>query len=263
MRALLAGIATCTIDQANGIRNKAAEAILQIFDPDFVHQWDGSRPDWRAPLDDGSSVDSSQILRRFWRVSSQILLSLGKLVLDIKGEIDKTNLPVELVGAGASGGATASLASIRYLLQLIRELLRRRNEHLRRYSPDVLAIATSVQDRLAASVALEVALLVFVCCSEPSVAICAIQCLGYMLEEAEITGEAPTGRANWSVADFSELQLGQPAEDDASIHTSRLTAGAANSTSTGSLLTVVENISMFEEYNTQSRFSPDPPQSPS
>ncbi|TPX30663.1 hypothetical protein SmJEL517_g05805 [Synchytrium microbalum] len=248
LRALLAGIATCTIDPSSGIRNKAAEAILQIFDPEFIPQWDGTRPDWRAPLDDGDLTETSNTLRRFWRISSQILLSLGKLVLDVKGEIDKTSVAADLVASGAAAGTTGSLSSIRYLFELVRELLRRRNEHLRRYSPSDLSIATSVPDRLAASVALEVALLVFVCCSEPDVSICAVQCLGFLVEEAEITGEAPSAHPTWSISDFSGLELGPVPDDDSNAGTLRHGQSGNNQNTIGtSLLTVVENISMYRD----------------
>ncbi|TPX48503.1 hypothetical protein SeLEV6574_g01999 [Synchytrium endobioticum] len=248
LRVLLSGIASCTIDQASCIRRKAAEAILHIFDPEFIPQWDGSRPDWRAPLDHGESVDSLKPLRRFWKTSCQSLLSLGKLVLDVKGEVDRPSMSADLVAPGVATGTTASLTSIRYLLELIRELLRRRNEHLRRFPSSALSIARNIQDRLTASAALEVAFLVFICSSESDISECAVQCLGYMLEEATITGEALTARAGWSVPDFSESQLGTVHDDDSvSNDPLRHAAGTAPSSGTGPLLTVVENMSMYRE----------------
>jgi hypothetical protein len=238
LRQLLAGIMSCLFDGAPIIRSKAAETLLQLFDPDFVPQWDGSRLDWRRPLDEPSAADPTQTIRRFWRISSQVMLSLGRQILEMRGDIGGSGAPSDLGQAAAAAGVAPFTQSVRYLLELIRELLKKRNEHLRRNS-NVMAASNSVHDRFAAGVALEIALLVFLCSADAEVSTCSVQCFGYLVEEAEITSEASSALRGGiretpgsSVSDFMELQNGV-GEDEGSLEATaqpRWSAETASST---------------------------------
>ncbi|KAJ3065929.1 Neurofibromin 1, partial [Quaeritorhiza haematococci] len=215
LRLLLSGITGCLLDPSQLIREKAAETLLQLFDPEFVSSWDGSRPDWRAtwnPHDvDPHASSGEQVppnensMRLYWRVSCQVLLSIARQVLLVRGE---------LLEPGPVPGATSSNLA-KAMLELIRELLRRRNEFLRLYRSEWASVGINSPDRFAASVALEVALLVFLCSADTEVSSCAVQCLGYMVEEAEITGEIKTAvtlstgvaGADTTIADLGDLTM--------------------------------------------------------
>ncbi|RKO86400.1 hypothetical protein BDK51DRAFT_31775, partial [Blyttiomyces helicus] len=205
LRNLFSGITTCLLDPSPTIRVPAADALLQLFCPDFVPHWDGSYPEWRAEITPLPPTETT--MRLYWRISSQVILSLSRMMLEAR---------------------TADPA----LLKLARELLRRRNEYLRVRGPEVAAWGAGVPERLAASVALEVALLVFLCSADTETSGACAHCLGFLCDEANLAGDVGADGAD-EAGGFPPGEGGvQPAADQ---------SGA------GSMLPVVENIAVYRE----------------
>lgn len=157
-----------------------------MFDPAFIPQWDGTCADWTS-IPDPKQANIQSIVKKYWKVSSQVLISLSKQLLDIKGELLDPS------------GFSSSL--IKPLLYLIRELLKRRNDFLQYKISSAsgkivssvtaaLKSVTSTPDRFASSIALEVSLMPSLCSSDCDITTASIECLAYMVEEVELTGEA-------------------------------------------------------------------------
>ncbi|KAG0184581.1 Ras GTPase activating protein ira2 [Apophysomyces sp. BC1034] len=102
----------------------------------------------------------------FWRISSQAVFSLARQMLDNK--------------RGEEG--------LKMLLDLLMKLLLARNDYLRS-NMDIAGDGASVRERLQASVALEIALLVSLCSPDPDICSDAIRCLGYLCVEAQISDQ--------------------------------------------------------------------------
>ncbi|KAI8801315.1 hypothetical protein BJ742DRAFT_685193 [Cladochytrium replicatum] len=214
LRALLIGIASCLREHNSTIRTMAAETLLQIFDPDFVGHWDGSRQDWRthdeiaggepgpaAPPPTTPRHDATA-LRTYWRVSSQVFSSISKQLLEVRAD------QLDFSERGPS-----ALQITKALLNLLRDLLMRRNEFLRRVLSERIAEAavangntaggptnvpvpgTATNERFQASVALENALFVALCSADPEISPTAGMCFALLVDEAELTGESAIARA--------------------------------------------------------------------
>ncbi|KAJ3122925.1 Ras GTPase activating protein ira2 [Nowakowskiella sp. JEL0407] len=181
LRGLLAGVSSCLLDPFPTIRAKAAETLLQILDPDFVPNWDGTRPDWKNA--DVESVDvgkngTEAAVKLFWKLSSHVLIAVSKQLLEVRADI--------IDPAAAVAGAVS-----KSLLKLLHDLLIRRNEYLRRQRADIsLSTISAIPERFSACQTMESTLLVLLCSADIEMATTAGTCLGLLLEEAEITGEA-------------------------------------------------------------------------
>ncbi|KAJ3055682.1 Ras GTPase activating protein ira2 [Rhizophlyctis rosea] len=175
LRTLFTGITTCLLDPSPSIRSAAGSTLLRLFDPTFIPNWDGTRPEWHnTVLPDHVRPPTEPSMRMFWRLGSQVVMNIARSVLELRADV--------LDFTGAVGVA-------RNLLDLLRDLLSRRNDFLRSRL-DFASLGNSVPDRFAASVAMEVALLVFLCSADVGISATAARCLGCLVEEAEITGEA-------------------------------------------------------------------------
>ncbi|CAO3639828.1 unnamed protein product [Cunninghamella echinulata] len=104
------------------------------------------------------------IMSNFWSISSQVIFSLARQMLDNKLNED----------------------TVKALLTLMMKLLEARNEFLRKH-PEVTN--DSVRERLQASISLEIALLVLLCSPNPDICSDVIKCLGYLCDEAEYGSE--------------------------------------------------------------------------
>ncbi|KAJ3221156.1 Ras GTPase activating protein ira2, partial [Clydaea vesicula] len=237
LRLLLAGISSCLSDPIRTIREKASEAILKIFEPEFVKRWDGSIKDWR--FDDVSDIEISdsslgQCMKVYWKISSQVLLSISKQLMEIKGDLlDPQAL---------------SPFFAKPLMLLVVELLKKRNEFLRSRIASfkgvgtiaaALGIVSYIPERFGASVSLEMALLIFICCSDLEISNTATYCLGLMMDEAELTGEAKSSESNLAELNTNQEFGGNDA--DSSKRTGSISSG------TPAMSTVAENSSVYQE----------------
>lgn len=182
----MVGVVSCLSDPNHLLRDKAIEAILKIFDPAFISAWDGSNPDWRENSESQSESSLEASMKTFWRVSSQVMLSLSRQAIEIRGELlDPTGPPAK---------------DAKSYLDLILQLLKRRNEFLSKRIASftgveaatvykAISVAANTPDRFGSSVSLEMALLVFLCSSDLEISYLAVQCLSLIMDEAELTGE--------------------------------------------------------------------------
>ncbi|KAJ1561418.1 Neurofibromin 1, partial [Nowakowskiella sp. JEL0078] len=178
IRGLLEGISNCLLDPDAKIRVKAGEALLQLLDPDFISVWDGTRQEWGTEGFDPSKSASESAVKLFWRMSSHVLIIVSRHLLEVRADINDPSSPVAGIVAQS-------------LLRLMHGLLLRRNEYLRRQRADInLAVISVIPERFSASAMMETALLVLLCSADPDMAITSGACLGLLLDEAEITGEA-------------------------------------------------------------------------
>ncbi|ORY04201.1 hypothetical protein K493DRAFT_311429 [Basidiobolus meristosporus CBS 931.73] len=148
-RLLLIGITNFLQETNVSIRTTAAEALLELHQCTYIEQW--------CP---------SSMMKSFWIISSQVMLTIAKQMLDYK-ERDE---------------------GIRFTLELIHQLLIRRNEFLRQHQ-DLATEGADTMDRVNASIWLEVALLISLCSPETEICSLALKCLGHLCVEADITEE--------------------------------------------------------------------------
>jgi hypothetical protein len=168
------------------IREKAAETILALLEPGFVHNWDGSTTsifsDALPPP--GGSISTEVKMRNYWRVSSHVLITIAKTLGEIQYELV---LPY-------------SVSDGKNLLVLLENILKDRNRLLvTRVSSAKGTKATTVAQAISCSAntperfttiaALESAFLIFACCRDIQLNKLSLSCLGLLLEEAEIVGE--------------------------------------------------------------------------
>ncbi|KAI9597754.1 hypothetical protein BDF19DRAFT_434347 [Syncephalis fuscata] len=133
------------------IRTNAAEALLELHKPAFINQWGPPH----------------LIMKSFWSISSQVMLAVARHILNFKEREDGT----------------------RYALELLQQLLVRRNEFLREHQ-EHCTVGMEIPDRLNASVALEIVLLVLLCSAETEICSNAVACFNHLVTEAYYTEEA-------------------------------------------------------------------------
>ncbi|CAO3592087.1 unnamed protein product [Absidia cylindrospora] len=100
------------------------------------------------------------LMSNFWSISSQVIFSLARQMLDEKQNEE----------------------GVRSLLILLSKLLKSRSEFLRKHTEST---HEGVRERLQASISLEIALLVSLCSPNPDICSDSIRCLGYLCDEAE------------------------------------------------------------------------------
>lgn len=106
-------------------------------------------------------------MESFWKISSQVVFTLAKQLLDTRERDD----------------------GLKKLLDLLARLLTLRNDFLRLHQ-DIAIHGADVRERLQASIGLEVALLVLLCSADPEICSGAIACFGHICLEAHITDSA-------------------------------------------------------------------------
>ncbi|KAI9489055.1 hypothetical protein BDB00DRAFT_771458 [Zychaea mexicana] len=153
--AIMIGMANLFQHYDQGIRQLASECLSKLHLSDNIVRW--------GP--------ESKTMINFWRISSKVVFVLAKQILDNK--------------QGEEG--------LKSLLTLLIKLLSARNEFLGNNQVSLGNIVTKeradARERLQASVALEIALLVSLCWPNPDVCSDAIRCLGYLCDEAGLADE--------------------------------------------------------------------------
>ncbi|KAI7901256.1 uncharacterized protein BX663DRAFT_515416 [Cokeromyces recurvatus] len=146
--ALMVSITNCLRDQNTCVRDAAAECLYKLHAPDYIMLW--GTPD--------------KYMESFWKISSQVLFTLAKQLLDSR---EREN-------------------GLRKLLDLLKRLLISRNKFLEQHR-DVAMYGIDTRERLQASIGLEVALLVLLCSSDPDICTLSIDCFGLLCTEVHLT----------------------------------------------------------------------------
>ncbi|OZJ06244.1 hypothetical protein BZG36_00849 [Bifiguratus adelaidae] len=146
----IANITQCLKSSSPSIRRPAAECLRRLHQDTYIVQWG----------------EPHTMMETFWKTSSQVLLTIARQILDTKKRDD----------------------TIKTLLELLRSLLVQRNQFLS-WHLDQVELGTNVRERLAASVAMEIALLVVLCSSDPEICSLSLACFAQLCREAEITDE--------------------------------------------------------------------------
>ncbi|KAG0224055.1 Ras GTPase activating protein ira2, partial [Actinomortierella wolfii] len=147
---LMKGILVCLNDTHGTIRNLAGEVLLQLHDSAYIERW-------------GSG---SNMMGTFWNLSSDIIISIARQLMELKFTDERT----------------------RFFLELLQQLMSRRNAFLKLHQSDAIAVH-DVPKRFATSVALEIALLILICAPDQDISTMAINCISLLCEEAVITEE--------------------------------------------------------------------------
>ncbi|KAJ1927924.1 Ras GTPase activating protein ira2 [Tieghemiomyces parasiticus] len=171
---LFANVTACFREPVTTIRSMAAFTVLALHEPVYVESW--------GPP--GSLMPS------FWTISSQVLLAVAREILDFNDREE---------------GA-------KFMLYVLLRLLMKRNQVLQRH-PGQVAAGIEVHDRLVASVAMEIALLVLLCSAEPGIITMAQDCFALLCDEAALTEETEDpAQSNFTVvknyAVYRELAAG-------------------------------------------------------
>ncbi|KAI8066538.1 hypothetical protein BC940DRAFT_368136 [Gongronella butleri] len=153
--ATMVAMANCLREPNAVVRTAAAECLFKLHSTDAIEKW-GHR---------------DKFMPTFWIVSSQIMFTIARQLLDARERTD----------------------NLKKLLDLLKRLLICRNDFLTLHQ-DVCMHGSDVRDRLQASIGLEVALLVLLCSADADICSGAIACLGHLCVEANITEVADDPR---------------------------------------------------------------------
>lgn len=145
--AVMIAITNCLRD-SSCVRDAAAECLYKLHAPDYIMLW--GTPD--------------KYMESFWKISSQVLFTLAKQLLDSREK--------------ESG--------LRKLLDLLKRLLISRNKFLEQHR-DVATLGIDTKERLQASIGLEVALLVLLCSFDTDICTLSIDCFGLICTEVHLT----------------------------------------------------------------------------
>ncbi|KAJ1967106.1 Ras GTPase activating protein ira2, partial [Dispira parvispora] len=151
--ALFASITTCFREPVATIRSMAAYTVLALHKTVYIEQW--------GP--------EAMITGSFWTISSQVLLSVAREILDFQDRDE----------------------GIKFMLRILLRLLSKRNLFIEKHAGRITQ-GIEVQDRLVASVAMEIALLVLLCSAEINLVNMALDCFAYLCDEALLTEEVET-----------------------------------------------------------------------
>ncbi|KAG9291425.1 hypothetical protein G9A89_021843 [Geosiphon pyriformis] len=154
-RAIIYGITLCLNDSNSNIRTNAAETLLELHDIEHIEKW--------GPVENK--------MYNFWCISSQVMLAVARQIV----------------------GSKEREEGARYMLELLLQLLIRRNEFLAA-NKERATLGINVPERLASNVALEIALLVLLCSADTEICSTAVTCFGHLCTEAQLTedmDEAP------------------------------------------------------------------------
>ncbi|KAL1920332.1 uncharacterized protein VTP21DRAFT_1478 [Calcarisporiella thermophila] len=177
LRRLTHGISLCLHDPVTAVRTSAAELLLQLHSPAYIDKW--------------GSEDAK--MSSFWTISSQVLLAVARKILDYKEREEGT----------------------KHTLELLLKLLVRRNEFLKSCREQASHCA-DIPERLASTVALEIALLVLLCSPDNQICSMTLSCFGHLCTEASLTEELDdTQRSQLTIVEnfnvYSELaRVGGP-----------------------------------------------------
>ncbi|KAM3578160.1 Ras GTPase activating protein ira2 [Umbelopsis sp. WA50703] len=145
---LMLGITNCLRDRSQVIRMAAADCLYKLHATNYIVRWN----------------QPNNMMETFWKISSVVVLDLSKQILDNRERDD----------------------SLKSLLDLLRRLLATRNDFIRAHQ-DIALNGSEIRERLQASVALEIALLVLLCSADTEICSGAIACFGHLCTEADLT----------------------------------------------------------------------------
>lgn len=192
VRRLLNGLTACALDTNFLTGRLSCELLKKLFLPENIEQWDGSsRIDLsvtqqssqdnstftpiplyiKANHGERTSAEQIELMKIFWKVSSQVILNVSRQLLETRPDVDPSILQIVKTG-----------------LKLLKSLLLERNNYLsihRNHSNQGI----SHQDRYSCSIVLEIALLVFLCSSDTEVSYISATCFDILSQEAILTGE--------------------------------------------------------------------------
>ncbi|KAI8087606.1 uncharacterized protein B0P05DRAFT_584843 [Gilbertella persicaria] len=146
--AVMVAITNCLKDCSSSVRSAAADCLYKLHTPEYIMLWG-------AP---------NKYMESFWKISSQILFTMAKQLLDNR-ERDH---------------------GLRASLDLLKRLLVSRNDFLERHR-DLTMYGIYTRERLQASIGLEVALLVSLCSSDVDICTLALDCFKLLCTEVHLT----------------------------------------------------------------------------
>lgn len=144
----MTAITNCLRDPSSSVKEAAAECLYKLHAPDYIMLWG----------------HADRVMETFWKISSQVLFTLAKQLLDIR---EKDN-------------------SLRELLDLLKRLLTSRNTFLEQHR-DVATYGIDTRERLQCSIGLEVALLVSLCSADINICTLSIDCFRLLCTEVHLT----------------------------------------------------------------------------
>ncbi|SAM09354.1 hypothetical protein [Absidia glauca] len=153
--ATMVAMANCLRENNSVVRDAAAECLFKLHSSEAIMEWG----------------NSEQFMVAFWKISSQIVFTVAKQLLDTRERND----------------------SLKKLLDLLKKLLICRNDFLTLHQ-DITMHGSDVRERLQASIGLEVALLVLLCSADTDICSAAMACFGHLCVEAHITEGAEDHR---------------------------------------------------------------------
>ncbi|CAJ0756188.1 22464_t:CDS:2, partial [Entrophospora sp. SA101] len=163
------GMTLCVNDYNPVIRTTAAETLLKLHDLKYIEQW--------SP--------NGKKMRNFWAISSQVMLAIARQILEYKEPEEST----------------------KYLLDLLLQLFKRRNEFLKAHK-DESHIGINIPERLGCNIVLEVALLVLLCSSDTEICSMSMSCFGHLCQEAQLlTTELIGDEVDVQAVPHSELPI--------------------------------------------------------
>ncbi|KAI8975307.1 hypothetical protein BDF20DRAFT_914255 [Mycotypha africana] len=145
--AVLVAITTCLREPNQSVKDTAAMCLYKLHTPAYILEW-----------------SPSQSMESFWKISSQVVFTLAKQLLDNREKDD----------------------GIKRLLDLLKRLFECRNEFLKMHQ-DTAMQGADTRERIQSAIALEVALLVLLCSSNIEICTSAITCFDYICTEAQLT----------------------------------------------------------------------------
>lgn len=158
----MVAITNCLRDSRPVVRDAAAECLSKLHAPDYIMTWG----------------TPTHFMEAFWKISSQVVFTLAKQLLDTRERDD----------------------GLKKLLDLLARLLTLRNEFLRLHQ-DIAIQGSDVRERLQASIGLEVALLILLCSADPDICSGAIACFGHICLEAHLTDSAEDPQQALTIVD--------------------------------------------------------------
>ncbi|KAJ3230718.1 Ras GTPase activating protein ira2 [Chytriomyces hyalinus] len=216
MCTILHAIVSYTEDEDPHIRSKAGETLRAVFATDFISVWDGSAPTWQAPT--GSPTNESMAF--FWSISSSLIGCLANQILSFRDETTKFDI-------------ITPEPILKEMLELLRDLLKVRTEFLKKHA-DTCSIACNSSERATATVQVEKCLLVLLCSPSNEIVSTSIACIGYLVEEMDVT-----------TAHIKDAEA-ESGEDDP-IYQGRRRGSHFHSEQA---LSVIQNIDMYRELGT-------------
>lgn len=146
----MGNITACLRDSSATVKTVASACLLSLQSSTYIPRW--------GPPD--------SIMETFWKISSNVVFNIAKQILEYREREE----------------------GLKMLLDLLRQLLEKRNEFLKNHQESA-SQGSDIRERLAASIALEIALLVLLCSADTEICSSAVICFNHLCTEAQLTEE--------------------------------------------------------------------------